>query len=247
MNKKISVFLAIFIIAAFIYHGNYVSQAEENQSTIVKLAQVLQQQNVKVDEWSLYAREEILTIDNMNAFNRKLNALKIEFNSFNWELKREREVWKAVGVNVTGSITEKITFAYTPTKKIQHAYILYHVTGTDWSNQSWNSYEEIFQVSYHKLFLSNPIIFSCMQGQLSDKMKSVLSLTTDKLLKAFHATPVESITEESFVSVSAYTELWEEAIPTKGQQMNLQIALRETGLGGQTTLVVGTPIITSEY
>ncbi|WP_110112601.1 YwmB family TATA-box binding protein [Bacillus sp. CGMCC 1.16541] len=247
MNKKISVFLAIFILALFIYHGNYVSQAQSNDRTIVQLAQVLQQQEIDVDEWSLYAKEEVTSIQDEDDFYKKINELKRVFSGFNWELKREREVWKAVGLNVSGSITEKITFAYTPTKKMKHAYILYHVTGIGWSNDKWRSYEEMFQARYDKLFLSNPIIFSCIKGELDDKMESVLSLEIDHLLKAFHATPVESITEESFVSVSAYTELWENAISTKEQQMNLQIALRETGLGGQTTLVVGTPIITSEY
>lgn len=78
-------------------------------------------------------------------------------------------------------------------------------------------------------------------------MESVLSLQVKQLLTAFNAQQIESLMEESFVSVSAYTGLWEEALSSQQQEMNLQIALRKTGMGGQTTLVVGTPIITSEY
>jgi hypothetical protein len=78
-------------------------------------------------------------------------------------------------------------------------------------------------------------------------MESVLSVEIQDLLRAFNAKPVESLVEESFISVSAYTGLWKEALQTKKQEMNLQIALRKTRMGGQTTIVVGTPIITSEY
>ncbi|HWO98815.1 MAG TPA: YwmB family TATA-box binding protein, partial [Bacillus sp. (in: firmicutes)] len=68
-----------------------------------------------------------------------------------------------------------------------------------------------------------------------------------QLLNEFRAEPRESLVEESFVSMSAYTEMWEEALPTEQHRMNLQIGMRKMGMGGETTLVVGTPIITSEY
>jgi hypothetical protein len=67
-------------------------------------------------------------------------------------------------------------------------------------------------------------------------------------LKAFKADSVEELSEEAFVSVTAYTEMWEDVLLTQDQQrMNLQIAIRNQGMGEKTTFVVGTPIITSEY
>lgn len=70
----------------------------------------------------------------------------------------------------------------------------------------------------------------------------------NELVRAFSGVSVEELKEETFVSLSAYTELWEQAIYTGHQhKMNLQVALRTEGLGSKTTVTIGTPIITSEY
>ena len=59
------------------------------------------------------------------------------------------------------------------------------------------------------------------------------------------AKPIESLEEIAFVSVSAYTEEWKDALAVNREKMNVQVALRNTD--NKTTVVVGTPIITSEY
>ncbi|MCD8502193.1 MAG: YwmB family TATA-box binding protein [Bacillaceae bacterium] len=53
--------------------------------------------------------------------------------------------------------------------------------------------------------------------------------------------------KKTFISLSAYTELWDTYIITNQKKMNLQVALRNTGMGGETTITIGTPIITVEY
>jgi hypothetical protein len=97
------------------------------------------------------------------------------------------------------------------------------------------------------MFDKNPQIFSCANGQTGGKINEVLYNQSLKILKDFSADPIESLQEEAFVSVSAYTENWKNSIPEKNKEMNIQIALRNQGLGASTTVVIGTPIITSEY
>ena len=63
----------------------------------------------------------------------------------------------------------------------------------------------------------------------------------------FKRKELEKLEETSFISASAYTPLFQESIEGTSGAMNLQVGIREEGLGGKTTLVVGTPIITIEY
>lgn len=53
--------------------------------------------------------------------------------------------------------------------------------------------------------------------------------------------------EPNFVSVSAFTNEWKESIKTEKHQMNLQVSLRNAGMGEKLTVTVGTPIVTTEY
>lgn len=66
-------------------------------------------------------------------------------------------------------------------------------------------------------------------------------------MKEFNATSVEDLIEPNFVSVSAFTNEWKESIKTKKHQMNLQVSLRNAGMGEKLTVTVGTPIVTTEY
>jgi hypothetical protein len=249
MDKKISVFLAIFFLIFFIYYGNYVTVATKKEPALLQIVNILKDQPVRINEWSLYARESLLTITNETSFKAKFFDLEETFRSFNWEVKRERETWRATGIlkHRHSSLEEKIQLVWTLKNGRTYAYLLYSTRGDKWEDKQAGRYVDIYNQNYHKLFTSNPIIFSCVKGQFNDKIESVLSLEVRQLLNKFRAVPTESLMEESFVSVSAYTEMWEEALPTRQHRMNLQIGLRKSGMGGKTTFVVGTPIITSEY
>ncbi|WP_350019690.1 YwmB family TATA-box binding protein [Priestia flexa] len=247
MGKKISVFLAIFIAGIIVYYGSYVTNAQASNSTLEKMVNVLNKEAVEMKEWSLYAREEAVDVTSLVNFQMKSKQLQSKFRGFKWDIKRENDVWKAEGTRQTESVKELIMLTYTGDEKSKGGYISYELIGQGFTTRNVNDAEEIFKDNYEQLFLTNPLIFSCIKGEINDKMESVLSLQVKQLLTAFNAQQIESLMEESFVSVSAYTGLWEEALSSQQQEMNLQIALRKTGMGGQTTLVVGTPIITSEY
>jgi len=49
------------------------------------------------------------------------------------------------------------------------------------------------------------------------------------------------------MSVSANSPMFTGSIENQRDNMNLQIGIRSERLGGKTTIVVGTPIITIEY
>ncbi|HWO97853.1 MAG TPA: YwmB family TATA-box binding protein, partial [Bacillus sp. (in: firmicutes)] len=222
MNKQISVFLSILFITFFIYHGSYANTETIKEPALVQIMKVLEQQPVEINEWSLYARESLAPIESQKEFNMKTLELKEEFQGFKWEFKRESETWRAVGTlkHEDMPMEEKIQLVWTPKKERTYTYLLYSAKGDQWEENQ--PYTDMYDNRYHKLFTSNPTIFSCVEGQFSDKMESVLSLKVRQLLNEFRAEPRESLVEESFVSMSAYTEMWEEALPTEQHRMNLQ-------------------------
>jgi len=97
----------------------------------------------------------------------------------------------------------------------------------------------------NKIFSEKPIIYTCVQGVLNDKIEGVLQNKTNQVLKDLSARAIEQIEERAFVSVSAYNKKWDDALSTNREKINVQIAIRSTD--NKDTIVVGTPIITSEY
>ena len=135
----------------------------------------------------------------------------------------------------------------TPKYRNLYSYIVYDIKGDRWEQALTDSFYKSLNSTIDDIFLENPTIFTCIKGEYNDKMEGVLYNQVDYLLEEFNAVRIESVKEETFVLVSAYTENWKNDIPTLTEKMNIQIALRKSGLDKKTTVVVGTPIITSEY
>ena len=53
----------------------------------------------------------------------------------------------------------------------------------------------------------------------------------NELVHEFDAKSVEDLIEPNFVSISAYTNEWKESIKTEKHRMNLQVSLRNAGMG----------------
>ncbi|RPK08963.1 YwmB family TATA-box binding protein [Priestia endophytica] len=249
LKFKNSVFLAIFILAIFLYHGNYVSFAFGEKYPIEELAHGVHKSEGTITEWSIYNREQI-DVTTKAAFESKVALLKKKYAHFQWSIQKDKEVWKAVGVEKEKKygINEKIQLLMTLKKEHHQSYIIYDVKGKQWSQEVWSYFNPYLTKKNEELFTGNFESFACIRGHFNDNIKGVLSLGSQKLLKAFKADSVEELSEEAFVSVTAYTEMWEDVLLTQDQQrMNLQIAIRNQGMGEKTTFVVGTPIITSEY
>jgi hypothetical protein len=78
-------------------------------------------------------------------------------------------------------------------------------------------------------------------------MDVVLQKKAEMLANEFQAKPVEYLVESNFVSLSAYTDKWEQFIMTSNDKMNVQIAIRSSEMNENHTITVGTPIVTTEY
>lgn len=227
----------------------YQDQGPEEITYLLEIAKVMNKHKIDISNWSMYAREDVGKVENFHQYKEEVTKYRNLFPDFSWEETRENGLFKSVGAyeNTEALIKEQIKFVAYPHKDHYKTYLIYIVSGDNWSNEKMHLLSKTYQLKIGKLFDKYPLIFSCINGQTSDNMEGVLYNQALKILSEFSANPIEALQEEAFVSVSAYNENWKNNIPGINGEMNIQIALRNNGLDGSTTVVIGTPIITSEY
>jgi hypothetical protein len=245
MKKHIDKIVIIGIISFILLQFGNGSTNAQNTNDLITLASVIQGEEIEVNEWSIHAREKITSdkdIENV------VIALKKQFPEWKWTHTSDQQHWATTAISTEPSLfKEKITIVSTPTKQLNQAYIIYEVQGKTWTDQTERFLKQEMTKRISDIFRGNPTIFSCITAELDGKMESTLSSSINGMLKAFKADEIESIRENSFISVSATSPLFAESLETHHDNMNLQLAVRTQGLGSKTTLVVGTPIITIEY
>lgn len=223
-------------------------EASGENAEILDIIEVFEQEEINIQEWSLYTKGSLDSIQNEKEFDVKIEELTILTKQFSWSATKEGNQFKAVGVrNYNNSIKEKITLATTFKSNTPYTYLIYEATGTGWSEEDYKAFLPIFNHIKTDILLGDSTNFSCVKGNFNDNIEEVLYDKAEGLLNEFDAQIVELVNEETFVSITAYTKQWVKYLPTINGKMNVQLALRNIGLGGKTTVVIGTPIITSEY
>ncbi|MEA1010139.1 YwmB family TATA-box binding protein [Bacillus cereus] len=196
----------------------------------------LEKNDAKVEKWSWLARET-KTISNIHTFQKLLNDVKDKANIENWELEQSPDGYKATSYKKFSSYEERVVVTWSKENTKENTFIIFEISGAKWDPKYVQKMNEIFS--------GKPIIYTCVQGVLNDKIEGVLQNKTDQVLKNLSARAIEQIEERAFVSVSAYNKKWDDALSTNREKINVQIAIRSTD--NKDTIVVGTPIITSEY
>ncbi|MBS4175433.1 YwmB family TATA-box binding protein [Bacillus sp. FJAT-49736] len=243
--KSKMIFLIFVFSACFmlVNYGNKTS-AESFITDINKIAEMVKGQKGSIDEWSLYARESI-DIHSMTGWEKEIKTLKKQFPLMEWFIDQKSGI--ATGIVEHKDYVETIKLMSTPRKNSTISYLLYEIKGHSWNSSFAKKIDQILPEKLDVLYREKPTIFSCIKGEFNDKIENVLLKEKEQLLHEFQAKEIEALKEKDFYSVSAFSPLFTESIPTKNKKMNLQIGLRKNGLGAKTTFVIGTPIITIEY
>lgn len=252
INRLLGLFFILLICFTGVILGNERSRAHlpnDISTEILEIAEVFKKEKINITEWKLYGRKNVYKIRDLVAFQKEVNRLKQNMGHLSWNVIEEGDQWKAVGTYYNDLLKQEETLQLitTDTKTSPSSYLLYEVTGYGWNDDSATEIISDFHSNLTSISQDEFEIFSCMVGDFSDRMKDGLQNTTNILLDSFSAQVVEEIREDNFVSVSAYTEAWNNVLPTHQGKMNLQIGLRTQGMGDKTTVIVGTPIITVEY
>ncbi|CAH0345097.1 YwmB family TATA-box binding protein [Bacillus sp. CECT 9360] len=249
MKNKMKKLLPYIVFIGFIgfMFGNSTIVAK-NKTDIITMTEFMQHdRNVEIEEWTVYAREKNTEIRSETDFNKAVKKVSKAFPHFKWKVDKHQDEWKARAEykNIGTGLTESIKLVATGKKAEPVSYIIYEVKGQSWEDRHALFFENDFQNRLSDIFRENPTIFSCIKGVINDNIEKDLSNEIGRLLELFQAREIESIKEDRFISVSAQTSLFEQTLTN--EKLNLQLALRTDGLGGKTTFVVGTPIVTFEY
>lgn len=247
INKTL-IIITILIGLACLTIGNNITIAR-TKSDLITINEILQkQENVTINEWSLHARERLENVTSIEDAKAYQSELKRVFPNGDWVETKNHQSWQAKMVlNSSGQIEESIILTTSLTTDNVQSYIMYEVRGKKLANKEMKRLDMEINKKISDIFRGKPTIFSCIKGEFSDKMNETLPYKVNHLLDAFQAKKVEALEEDDFISTSAYTPLFEERIDNSEKEMNVQIGLRTQDMGGKTTFVVGTPIITIEY
>lgn len=247
MNKSVILLLIIGIVGfAFLQVGNTTIEAS-NRNELMTIASVFENKQVDIQEWAIHSREHLTSFTKKEELQQLQTKLMKEFSNWDWSIHQNNEKWEAIATKPSNDFKETIRIMATTTNEQIHSYIIYEVKGTKWNKQTKEFFNKEWKSRLSNIFRGNPTNFSCMKADISDKIVTSLPGTVNNWLNAFDAKEIESLHESEFVSISASSPLFTETIQTKDEEMNLQLAIRSNGLGGETTLVIGTPIITIEY
>ncbi|MDZ5471830.1 YwmB family TATA-box binding protein [Bacillus sp. 31A1R] len=249
MMKKMLSLLIIGILGFGIINFGNKTIVAKNELDLFKMASVLEGENILFNEWSLYAREKVESFKSHNEVITYRDELKTKFPTWKWEESSNVSRWEARATQATkDGLVESIQILTTLTNKNLQTYIIYEAKSENNFNNDTESFlKKELLVKLAEIFKGNPTIFSCIKGEFSDNISKSLPYTVNHLLNAFQAKEIEALEEDSFISTSAYSPLFNAGLMNNNEDMNLQIGLRTQGLGAKTTFVVGTPIITIEY
>ncbi|WP_347548421.1 YwmB family TATA-box binding protein [Pseudalkalibacillus hwajinpoensis] len=249
MMKLLIGLLSIMLLGSF-STGTSVSFEDDTEVKAAEMANVLLTHDYTIDRWSFYTREKVRFMPDSLGYKSITSTLSERAQGFKWGAPtKSDEKLKLIGTKVDAEkgTKETVTLISYPENNRMSTYLIYHMEISGFHQEEWRTTYERFKAQMTQLVTEEAPVFTCFQGSKNATMDIVLYNEADKLLGAFSASKVEEVNEETFVSLSAYHKEWEADLVTNNQRMNIQIALRNTGIGGGITATIGTPIITTEY
>lgn len=242
MKKIIYVVVTLTAVGMILF--NMASAKGKAELDLFKMASVLEGENIIINKWSLHARQDLANVQ----AQEKMNELSQEFPDMKWEISDVDDKWEAKAVMADGNgLNETLRILSTGVGDHMQSYLIYEVTGEGWQKETKEFLQIAVVEKLSDIFHEKAIIFSCIYSEFGDKMNKSLPSHVNDVLHAFDAKEIETLEEDSFISTTAYSKFFTETIKGQSEEMNLQLGVRNQGLGGKTTLVVGTPIITIEY
>ncbi|HDR7256518.1 YwmB family TATA-box binding protein [Bacillus paranthracis] len=236
MKLKLKAILIVALSVVLFLVGYREMKPISDEQKMENMIAAVEKNDAKVEKWSWLARET-KTISNIHTFQKLLNDVKEKANIQKWELEQSPDGYKATSYKKFSSYEERVVVTWSKENTKENTFIIFEVSGAKWDPK--------YIQKTNKIFSEKPIIYTCVQGVLNDKIEGVLQNKTNQVLKDLSARAIEQIEERAFVSVSAYNKKWDDALSTNREKINVQIAIRSTD--NKDTIVVGTPIITSEY
>lgn len=228
--------IALLIIGT----GAYPQEMTEIQEVIMEFSSFAADKQLDVNEWTITMKEkttpeeaERIKADMTMLFEQPIIQKEIMTNATKYTITDSQK---------NKNFVETYILIY-PTNKKSSTEMVYTVQGQGKPSLSKHDTKIVNKVK-SRFFSKNVTIFSCLKATYSGIMNDVL--VYEKFEQAFNITTINEIDDENgWTSRSGYTNQWGHTLPVGDQTVNVQFATRT--LGGETTITIGTPIITAEY
>lgn len=233
--------LAIYVLSSPI--STFVDAKPESPlKPLDDLTSFIEKEELPLHSWEIVAKTSI-TFDETEAALAKIQEL---YPKITFQTEETNMAIKIVGSDPQTEQTVSEVFTVVVSRNSgQKVDLIYKASGNKYTNSNKEVLKKNLDNLQRALFQENTTIFTCVKSETGGNMEGVLTFNNFK--SEMNITPVETVMEDDFFSFSGYTSHWKESIPTiHNRDMNVQFAGR-SGLGGKTTLTIGTPIITTEY
>ncbi|MRH43955.1 hypothetical protein GH741_15030 [Aquibacillus halophilus] len=241
ISKKNSVLLGLFTFTLLIStYIPYSSASPTPLHEVDDMVSLLEQENLVLQEWEFITKEKV----GRHMVSEIKRKIEIEFQGSSFKLEQTESAKKfTIEPHKNDSVNESFLLIV-PTDINHDAELIYKLSGTIWDESIRSYYSSKLENIVNDIFSGKSTKFSCISGQTNDIISSVYLF--DKIIEKLNVQPLDYIEEDNFAVLSGYTPHWKNVIPISDKPMNVQLAARE-GLGGETTLTIGTPIIATEY
>ncbi|WP_161524823.1 YwmB family TATA-box binding protein [Alteribacter lacisalsi] len=248
----------ILLFAFFTGHQTATMQEKDNQAysplqTIQQINNKMTENKIRTNRWHIYSRSEgteTLSRKEMDSFTE---SYMDELDMFTWSKAGQEhgnKVWEGKRTDIHSNVTERMVLTSIRVAKNEYrAYHAYDASMLPISPDGKSAFSLLFDTQQSPEWMKHSEFFVRAEGIGTGDKAASLETWGQEIADTFTATVTEHLNEPTFVSLSANTPLWDGGFETDGGPMNLQIALRaaQDGMGGKTTVTIGTPIITAEY
>ncbi|WP_186576602.1 YwmB family TATA-box binding protein [Aquibacillus kalidii] len=240
--KKIRLILVVSVMITIIFSFTTLTSASSSEplKEVSDITNLLNEQNLDLENWQVIVKEKV----DAKSVDEVKKQIEKSYPNHSFQTKQMEEATKYIlSTQKKDKINESFILVV-PFEKDYAVEVIYTISGDLWNEKINKRYSRKLEEMTNTIFTQNLTKFSCVQTSPSGNISSVYLL--NNLQKNLNVQTLDNIKEDDFTVLSGTTPLWESAIPTSDGAMNVQMAARE-GLGGKTTITIGTPIITTEY
>ncbi|MFD2638569.1 YwmB family TATA-box binding protein [Piscibacillus salipiscarius] len=139
------------------------------------------------------------------------------------------------------NITESFNMVYLSDNRVK---VIYEFKGADWNKEIKKVLQNRMLNAEFRHFFENSRIYSCFQSRTDVKINS--NFMIEKIINHYDVETTNVLDEEKFKVVSGESDQFEQYIPLKNDEINIQFSVREQE-NGLNTITIGTPILVIEY
>lgn len=163
---KLKTILIVALSAVLFLVGYREMKPISDEQKMESMIASLEKNDAKVEKWSWLARET-KTISNIHTFQKLLNDVKEKANIQKWELEQSPDGYKATSYKKFSSYEERVVVTWSKENTKENTFIIFEVSGKR---------DPKYIQKTNKIFSEKPIIYTCVQGVLNDKIEGVLQI-----------------------------------------------------------------------